>query len=55
MILTLQVTDELWILQLFEHWYGIQVGLINTWLTERPALHPQQVACLSIVLKVRIS
>ncbi|KAF9413049.1 hypothetical protein HW555_008601 [Spodoptera exigua] len=41
-----------WILQLFEQWYGIQVGLIiNTWLAERPALHPQQVACLSIILK----
>ncbi|CAB3258676.1 unnamed protein product [Arctia plantaginis] len=46
-----KVTDELWILQLFEHWYGIQVGLIGTWLAERPALHPQQVACLSIILK----
>ncbi|CAH2243717.1 jg8777 [Pararge aegeria aegeria] len=46
-----KVTDELWILQLFEQWYGVQINLINTWLAERPALHPQQVACLSIVLK----
>ncbi|KAI8425584.1 hypothetical protein MSG28_011407 [Choristoneura fumiferana] len=45
------VTDELWILQLFEQWYGIQVGLVSAWLAERPALHPQQVACLSIILK----
>ncbi|XP_073958559.1 calcium-dependent secretion activator-like [Choristoneura fumiferana] len=46
-----KVTDELWILQLFEQWYGIQVGLVSAWLAERPALHPQQVACLSIILK----
>nr|XP_034836731.1 calcium-dependent secretion activator isoform X2 [Maniola hyperantus] len=46
-----KVTDELWILQLFEQWYDVQIDLINEWLKVRPALHPQQVACLSIVLK----
>ncbi|XP_045507308.1 calcium-dependent secretion activator isoform X10 [Colias croceus] len=46
-----KVTDELWILQLFEQWYGVQMNLIGNWLQERPALHPQQVACLSIVVK----
>ncbi|XP_045488070.1 calcium-dependent secretion activator isoform X12 [Pieris rapae] len=46
-----KVTDELWILQLFEQWYGQQMTLIGNWLQERPALHPQQVACLSIVVK----
>ncbi|OWR44318.1 Calcium-dependent secretion activator [Danaus plexippus plexippus] len=46
-----KVTDELWILQLFEQWYSVQIGAISMWLGERPALHPQQVACLSIVLK----
>lgn len=51
-ILYIQVTDELWILQLFEQWYSVQIGAISMWLGERPALHPQQVACLSIVLKV---
>ncbi|XP_047519351.1 calcium-dependent secretion activator isoform X7 [Pieris napi] len=46
-----KVTDELWILQLFEQWYSQQMTLIGNWLKDRPALHPQQVACLSIVVK----
>ncbi|CAG4962179.1 unnamed protein product [Colias eurytheme] len=37
--------------KLFEQWYGVQMNLIGNWLQERPALHPQQVACLSIVVK----
>ncbi|XP_037295588.1 calcium-dependent secretion activator isoform X4 [Manduca sexta] len=46
-----KVTDELWILQLFEQWYGIQINLISTWLAERPVLHPHQVTGISIILK----
>ncbi|XP_077299591.1 calcium-dependent secretion activator 1 [Arctopsyche grandis] len=46
-----KVTDELWILTLFEQWYAGQLSLIGTWLVDRSALHPHQCACLSIIIK----
>lgn len=48
-----KVTDELWVLGLFEDWYAAQVTMICTWLSERldHGLHSFQFAALSHIAK----
>ncbi|CAL1285275.1 unnamed protein product [Larinioides sclopetarius] len=48
-----KVTDELWVLSLFEDWYAAQISMICTWLSERldHGLHSFQLAALSHIAK----
>ncbi|GFY42281.1 calcium-dependent secretion activator [Trichonephila inaurata madagascariensis] len=48
-----KVTDELWVLGLFEDWYAAQISMICTWLSERldHGLHSFQLAALSHIAK----
>ncbi|KAG8194997.1 hypothetical protein JTE90_008171 [Oedothorax gibbosus] len=48
-----KVTDELWVLGLFEDWYAAQVTMICTWLSERldHGLHSFQLSALSHIAK----
>lgn len=47
------VSDEVYVNNLFEHWYEAQMKLLNNWLTERlqQSLSAYQLACLSFVAK----
>ena len=48
------VIDEVWVNNIFEHWYCGQMRMINEWLTERlqQSLSPYQLTCLSFIVKV---
>ncbi|XP_043234535.1 calcium-dependent secretion activator-like isoform X7 [Amphibalanus amphitrite] len=48
-----KVSDELWILNVFEIWYTQQIQLLCTWLSDRldRSLHPYQVMCLAHIVK----
>nr|XP_042901988.1 calcium-dependent secretion activator isoform X12 [Parasteatoda tepidariorum] len=48
-----KVTDELWVLGLFEDWYAAQVSMICAWLSERldHGLHSFQLSALSHIAK----
>ncbi|XP_054720268.1 calcium-dependent secretion activator 1-like [Uloborus diversus] len=48
-----KVTDELWVLGLFEDWYAAQISMMCTWLSERldHGLHSFQLAALSHIAK----
>lgn len=48
-----KITDELFILSIFEQWYSAQVNMLCTWLTDRldHSLHPYQMTALSHMIK----
>lgn len=48
-----KVTDELWVLSLFEQWYASQMQMLCTWLSERidRGLHSFQLSALSHIGK----
>ncbi|XP_064633820.1 calcium-dependent secretion activator 1-like isoform X2 [Lineus longissimus] len=48
-----KITDELYILNIFEQWYSGQLKSVCDWLTDRLdlSLHPYQLACLMIIVK----
>jgi len=48
-----KVTDDLWIINLFDAWYGAQIQMLCTWLTDRMnhSLHPYQCTCLAVIVK----
>ena len=49
-----KINDELLTLGIFERWYNEQANMISIWLSERLdiSLHPYQLACLSLIVKV---
>lgn len=52
-VLRQKVTDELFILAVFEQWYTEQINMVSAWLSERLeiSLHAYQLACLTIIVK----
>ncbi|XP_074661800.1 calcium-dependent secretion activator 1-like isoform X2 [Tubulanus polymorphus] len=52
-ILRQKITDELYILSIFEKWYEMQMKAVCDWLSDRLdiSLHPYQLACMMIMVR----